>query len=314
MKSKKYVAVIGGINIDIGGKPFHPMVVKDSNPGTVTSALGGVGRNIAHNLRLMGTDVRFLTVIGEDIYTPRIERSCLELGIDIRDALRISGGKNPVYLFLNDADGDMLMALSDMALCDRITPDYLSAHRAVLAGAAVTVADTNLPADSLEWLASSCPSELFADPVSTAKAGKLRTILGKIHTLKSNRLEAELLSGVEIRGKESLAAAAEALLRTGLQRVFITLGSNGALAADKEELLFAPCCPAEVRNTTGAGDAFMASLLCSRLEQQSLADTLRTASATAALATESEETVNPLLCPDRIRERAKHCFVTQLFA
>ena len=44
----------------------------------------------------------------------------------------------------------------------------------------------------------SCTPPLFADPVSTVKAEKLRPILGKIHTLKPNRIEAELLSGVAI--------------------------------------------------------------------------------------------------------------------
>mgnify|MGYP003289514073 CR=1 FL=1 len=53
---------------------------------------------------------------------------------------------------------------------------------------------------------------LFVDPVSTTKAEKLRPILHKIHTLKPNRIEAELLSGVAIRDTESLRLAAKKLL------------------------------------------------------------------------------------------------------
>ncbi|MFR6694576.1 MAG: hypothetical protein ACLUS6_11605 [Dysosmobacter sp.] len=48
---------------------------------------------------------------------------------------------------------------------------------------------------------------LFADPVSTAKAVKLKPVLGKLHTLKPNRIEAELLSGVKITDDASLRAA-----------------------------------------------------------------------------------------------------------
>ena len=47
------VAVIGAVNIDICGRPFNPLIMRDSNPGTVTMSMGGVGRNIAHNLRLL---------------------------------------------------------------------------------------------------------------------------------------------------------------------------------------------------------------------------------------------------------------------
>ena len=40
------ITVIGGINIDIEGAPFEKLVYGDSNPGRVSMAFGGVGRNI----------------------------------------------------------------------------------------------------------------------------------------------------------------------------------------------------------------------------------------------------------------------------
>lgn len=45
-----YVVVAGGTNVDIGGRSYAPLVAGDSNPGRVTVSLGGVGRNIAHDL------------------------------------------------------------------------------------------------------------------------------------------------------------------------------------------------------------------------------------------------------------------------
>ena len=71
------------------------------------------------------------------------------------------------------------------------------------------------------------------DPVSTVKSEKIRPILGKIHTLKPNRLEAESLSGVKITDRDSARQAAKVLLGTGLQRVFISLGEQGVFAADQ---------------------------------------------------------------------------------
>ena len=58
-------------------------------------------------------------------------------------------------------------------------------------------------------------------------------MLGKLHTLKPNRIEAELLSGVKITDDASLRKAAETLLDTGLHRVFISLGADGVFAADR---------------------------------------------------------------------------------
>ena len=44
--------------------------------------------------------------------------------------------------------------------------------------------DTNPPAQTLQYLAEHCAAPIFCDPVSTAKAEKIRPILGKLHTLK----------------------------------------------------------------------------------------------------------------------------------
>ena len=88
------------------------------------------------------------------------------------------------------------------------------------------VIDTNIPAESIAYLAENCKVPIFADPVSTAKAVKLQPVLGRLHTLKPNRIEAELLSGVAITDEASLRAAADALLATGLHRVFISLGET----------------------------------------------------------------------------------------
>lgn len=303
LRTGSYAVVVGGVNIDIGGRSFAPLVPKDSNPGKVRLSLGGVGRNIAHNLSLLDTDVRFLTAFGDDVYAQRIAASCGELGIDISHALQVPGGATPTYLFLNGCDGDMALAMSDMEICARITPAYLAANLPMLNNAQVVVTDTNIPAESLRYLADHCTAPIFADPVSTAKAEKLRPILGKLHTLKPNRIEAELLSGVEITDDKSLEKAAQTLLDTGLHRVFISLGTEGVLAADRHQMLRQPCFPAEMKNATGAGDAFMAALAWAYLEGTDLQETAKAAAAAAAIAVESSETINPTLSPDTVRRK-----------
>ena len=48
-----YVCVVGAVNLDICGRPEKKLIFRDSNPGAVTLTPGGVGRNIAHDLRLL---------------------------------------------------------------------------------------------------------------------------------------------------------------------------------------------------------------------------------------------------------------------
>ena len=303
LRTGSYAVVVGGVNIDIGGRAFGSLVAADSNPGAVSVSLGGVGRNIAHNLSLLGADVRFLTAYGDDIHGQRIAGSCYDLGIDISHALKVSELPTSTYLYIADRTGEMALALSDMAVCKRITPSYLAANLPLIQNARVVVTDTNIPQETLVYLAENCTAPLFCDPVSTIKAEKLRPILHRIHTLKPNRLEAELLSGVPIREKADVPKAAKALLDKGVQRLFLSLGAEGVYAADKDTQLWLPNLPGSMVSTTGCGDAFMAALVWAWLEDQDLQQTALSGLAAAAIAMESEATINPAMSATAVRSR-----------
>ena len=290
-----YVAVIGGVNIAIGGKYLRPLVPADSNPGIVSTSLGGVGRNIAHNLTLLGSRVVFLTAFGDDDYARRIEASCGMLGIDISHALSLPGERTSTYLYISDPEGDMHLAVSDMAICNRISPEYIKNHQDVLDGATAVVMDANLPRETIEYIAGNCRAPIFADPVSTAKAERLKKVLGKLYALKPNRMEAEILSGISIRDEDSLKACAAKLLETGLKNVFISLGEEGVLAADHSRMLRIPSHHTVVKNATGAGDAFMAAMVAGYVRGMDLKEIAELGVQAAAIAIQGEETINPAI-------------------
>lgn len=297
------VVVIGGANVDIGGKSDGPLVERDSNPGRVSVSVGGVGRNIAHNLRLLGLPVTFLTALGKDAHGDRVAAECAMAGIDCERAIRTHGAATSTYLYIADERGDMRLAVSDMEICRLISPEYLASQRDLLEEAAAVVLDANLSRESILYLAENCDAPVFADPVSVAKAEKLPGAMGRFHTLKPNRLEAEALSGITIRSSEDLARAADVLLATGLQRIFISLGSEGVFAAEGDQRVRLPCSPAAAVNMTGAGDAMMAGIVWSWLRGMSLEESARAAAAAAAIAVEGKHTVNPGLSPESLRKK-----------
>ena len=301
--SSSYAVVVGGVNVDIGGHSHAPLVAADSNPGCVTTSLGGVGRNIAHNLRLMDVEVKLLSAYGDDMNGQRVEASCAALGIDLKHALRIPGETTSTYLYLTGPEGEMALAVSDMSVCDRITPSYLAANLGLLRSARVVVADTNIPKESLEFLARNCTAPLFIDPVSTTKAEKLRDLLPCIHTMKPNRLEAELLTGIPIHSREDVAKAARVLREKGVKRVFISMGAEGVYAADETGEESLPPVPGNMVNTTGCGDAFTAALVWAWLEGCTLAETAKAGSAAGSIAMESGETINPNMSAEELRRR-----------
>lgn len=303
LRTDSFVVVVGGVNVDIGGRSLAPLVAADSNPGRVRVSLGGVGRNIAHNLSLMGTEVKMLTAYGDDINGERVAASCSELGIDMSNALKIPGGNTSTYLYLTDPAGEMALAVSDMEICNQITPAYLEANQSLLRNAQAVVADCNIPAESLRWLAENLEVPLFVDPVSTTKAEKLRPILHKIHTLKPNKLEAELLSGIPIHNEADVEMAADKLLSTGLRRIFISLGADGVYAASHTGSCWLDNIPGSLVNTTGCGDAFMAALVWAYLEGSDLEATARAGLAAGSIAMESADTINAQMSTEILKAR-----------
>lgn len=300
-----YFVVVGGVNIDICGKSAAALIPRDSNPGTVSLSFGGVGRNIAHNLALLGGSTKMLTALGEDEYARQVQENCKAVGIDLTDAKIVPSGTTSIYLAITEPEGDMAMAICDAALSAEITPAYLQDKLTLLNGAAAVILETNLTVQAIEFLAEHCTAPLFADPVSVTKAEKVKNVLGRLHTLKPNLIEAQLLSGVPITDVQSLRTAAERLLETGLQRVFISMGANGLYCADKTQRLQVPCFPTELKNATGGGDALMAALTYCYSQNFSLYDTARFALAASSIAVEGEHTINPALNRTAVLQRAQ---------
>ena len=300
-----YIAVAGGVNVDIGARSAQRLMTKDSNPGRVHISIGGVGHNIARNLRQLGAEVELFTALGGDGYAQSVRGSCARLGIGLGHALCVEDAMTSTYVYISDERGDMALAVSDMEICERLTPGYFAGQLDTLNGAALVAADTNLPEASLAYLAEHLSVPLFIDPVSVSKAEKLRAILPRIHTLKPNAAEAELLSGVPVVDRNSARRAARRLIDLGVKRVFLSLGKEGFLAAAEDETVWEPAPEAEVVNTTGAGDALMAAIAWSWLRGENLSRTAALGAAAAAVAIESEETISPVLSAEAVLARAK---------
>ncbi len=294
LREARYIAVVGGVNMDIGAVSTEKLVARDSNPGQVTTSLGGVGRNIAHNLCLLGEQVSMITVLGEDTFAQSVQENAAEIGLDLHHSAVIPGGRTGTYLFIGDSDGDMALAVNDMAIYDHITPEFLRQRLDFINRAALVVVETNIPEASLQWLCEHCTAPMLADPVSTIKAPRLRPVLGHLTALKPNRMEAELLSGVEIKTRRDAARAAQRLLDTGLQQVYISLGAEGIYAADREgHTACAPCPKVHVANATGGGDAMAAALASGLAHGWPLAKCARLAVGAGALACTAATTIHP---------------------
>ena len=301
LRTEAPVYVIGAVNMDITGTPHAPLRAGDSNPGRITLTPGGVGRNIAENLRLLGRKVSLVTVTGEDAYADLIREHCLNAGIDLQYSFTDPLGRTSAYLCIAEENGDLNVAVSDMSICDQLTPAKISPLLPVLNRGSMVIADANLPEETLSWLGQHVTVPLAADPVSVAKAPRLKGLLSRLVLLKPNVPEAELLTGMSITGDGDLPRAADALHRLGVKRVYLSLGPRGVWADDvREGGELIPCAPGPVVNTTGCGDAFVAAAADAFLNGLGAIESARRALAASAICAGDPAAVCPFMTPEAI--------------
>ena len=306
-KNENYVVVIGAANIDIGGTPYKPLIPGDSNPGVIKMSYGGVGRNIAHNLALLGVDVEFITAAGDDTLGREMLEKCESIGMDTSLSVIVPGSSSSVYLFINNEEGEMDLALSHVNIMQQITPEYIESISDVINSAAAVIADCNLTHETFIKLKEVCKVPLYVDTVSVSQADKIKGFLDGIDTLKPNLLEAEFLTDMIIDGEADCVEAARALIDQGVRRVFISLGPHGMLAADKDHAIMADRYPADVKCTTGAGDSAMAAIIWSSLKDggDGLMAPVKAANAAASATISVDPTIHPAMGSDLIETMIK---------
>ncbi len=185
-------------------------------------------------------------------------------GIDRAGVVAVPGAATAEYVAVLTPDGDLALGLAAMAIFDHITPEALDSHADLLAAAAWVFADCNLPACTLLALARRrWPGgyRLAIDAVSVAKSTRLPPDLAGIDLLFLNGDEAAAFAASRGRAGRSPRDAPPAALEAGAAAVVVTLGADGALAAEPGRLVHVPAVPARVVDVTGAGDALVAAVI-----------------------------------------------------
>ena len=258
------ICVAGGANIDICGQVTDTVRLRDSNPGTVSISFGGVGRNIAEVCASLGSDVRFVTVFSDDFFGKNLRESCEKAGIDCSCSLTASHIPSSVYLALLDDRHDMFAAVNDMRILELLDAGTVLQAVKDAGKDDVLVLDGNLREDVLKEVFAAAKCLTAADPVSTAKCGKFLPYLGKIGIFKPNQYEAQQLSGIHIRDKESASEALMWFRERGVREILISLAERGVVMASEEGMYRIAHRKVDVENANGGGDTFTAAYISER--------------------------------------------------
>jgi pseudouridine kinase len=251
----KPVICIGAALVDELYAASHPMLMATTNDATVHRSAGGVARNIAHQLALLGVPVQLISVFGNDGEGDWLKTICGYVNIQL-DAAITNNSLTGKYTGILNYDKSLFTALLTNTSLNSITPQHLQQHEALLATAFTIIADANIDIETVAWLAQFCNRKnipFIIEPVSVPPAQKFTKVgLQGVQMVTPNEDE---LPAMCSNGGKTIEENAQEILDRGVQKIWLHRGKKGSMLFTKEAnySLAAPEVE-DIRDVTGAGD------------------------------------------------------------
>lgn len=220
----------------------------------IRSTVSGVGLNISKALHTLGHDVRFLSLIGQDVGGESVRAALRSLGIDDRDVLgELAETAQSVILY--DADGQRAIHVDLKDVQERVYPEERAAQAFDDADMAV-LCNIN-----------------FSRPMLESAAHHGLPIATDVHAIGDleDAYNSDYMAAADVlfQSHENLPNGAEAWLRALAQRydpqvAVVGLGEDGALLYERGASALAHVPAVHTRpvvNTIGAGDALFSAFL-----------------------------------------------------
>lgn len=255
------VICIGAALVDELFHTVEKIIPASTSDATVTKTAGGVSRNIAHQLALLGVPVQLISVFGNDSDGTWLKQVCIDAGVKLDGSLTIEGltGK---YTGVLNVDGSLFTAFLTNSANHLITPDHLEWNRDLLRSASFLLADANVNTETIEWLLNFSKETgipFIIEPVSVPPASKLASIdLDGLYLITPNEDELPVIC------HEPLSSAkkhVDELLERGVKNIWLHNGIHGSTIIGKNKTTSLHASLVDVIDCTGAGDGSLSGYL-----------------------------------------------------
>lgn len=286
MAKRPRIAVIGSANVDLTTfSDRFPKAGETIFGNKFDLGFGGKGANQAVASRLCGAEVFMVARVGSDLFGPATIQNFKTLGIDathVKVIEGVSSGVAPIFVEPNGQNRILVVKGAN----DLLNPADVDAAADLLKTVDCMVLQFEIPLETVYYsveFARKHGIRCIVNP-APAQAVDLNALQGLDHFVP-NESEAETIVGTPVRSVDDAKNCARKLLATGVRRVIITLGSNGALLASRENMEHIPAFKMTSVDSTGAGDAFIGSFAVFLGEGFAESDAVRRANLYAGLST-----------------------------
>ncbi|RLV95038.1 hypothetical protein JA1_001307 [Spathaspora sp. JA1] len=166
----KDLLIVGSIALDTIAKMNQGSKLHDSNPGTTTNSIGGVGYNIFLASKYAGANSKLVSQIGQDFAGKFILDKLTRDGIDT-SAIQETQGNTAQYTSIHDSQGELVVACADMSI---IETDFSSQiiQEITHNQPKIVALDCNLSPTTVSKILPETPSVIL-DPTSHIKAKRI---------------------------------------------------------------------------------------------------------------------------------------------
>ena len=280
------IVVMGGANMDylVRGKRL-PKPGETAKGDLFQEAPGGKGANQAVAAVRLGARVAFIARVGADRRGREVVKRLKEEGVATKFIVRDNTDHTGVALVLVGGDVEKQI-ISVPGANDELSVDQVHRATGAIQSARVLLTQLEVPLETLllaARLAREAGAKVLLDPSPpTSLPDELMQLVSLI---KPNAREAEALTGIRSKDRDSARKAAQRLIERGVGAVAMQAGDDGNLILTPEQEYWFPKIPVRSIDATGAGDAFAAALAVGLLEERPWPETGALASAAAALTT-----------------------------
>jgi len=276
--------VVGSSNVDLTARVSSlPKPGETIGGATLVQANGGKGANQAVAAGRLGSDVLFITCVGDDDHGRMLHRCFAADGIDT-SAMKFSPDTpTGVALIYVDDAAENCIAVAPGAN-GKLLPEDIEAARKYFKEAEFLLVQLEIPMPTVLRAVSIAKEYGVKVVLNPAPMFPLRDeLLSGLWLITPNETEAEKLSGIRVDSCNAAKAAARVLQDKGVENVIVTMGSSGALVCTLDSSEFVPARKVEAVDTTGAGDVFNGALLTALTEGKDLFEAARFATLASAV-------------------------------
>lgn len=274
----KKIAVIGSINMDLTAQADRiPGKGETISAENLQYVPGGKGANQAVAAARLGGNVTMFGCVGDDAFADRLVNNLKQNGVDTTYIRRVAGVSSGIAL-ITVAENDNCVVVVPGAN-HSVTPEYLHTVRDAVLSADILVLQNEIPLETVDYvlgLGHQAGKTVIYNPAPVVPMPD--GAMEKINYITPNEHEAALLF--------PKAGDLPALLESCGGKLIVTLGEKGAAAWADGTILRIPARPAEVVDTTGAGDTFNGAFAYALANMFPLERAVRFANVAASLSTE----------------------------